>query len=200
MNRNTNRQEALRIAAEKVRLKKEKEKQEDQEFYDRITSGTPWVLFKGIVIFCTLMSIITLVETFVDGPSKKLSEEDWKIDRNWEWTWHKIIDVEGYLFMPTLKDWSDRVENSLEITYSPVFRTGKKLSYDIKFDDSKIKKHEEIRRRSIFTWFPVVQIFLLIPFLTFIFKRQSPWFSFARLLSMFFVFPGTIIIILYALM
>lgn len=200
MSRNINREEALRIAAERIRKKKEIEEREDKEFYERITSGTPWILFKTAVIFCTLMALVTTFEIFVDGPTKKLTEKDWKIDRNWEWTWHKVLDVEGYMFSPTIGDWGNRVENSLEITYTPIFRTGKKLNFDIEVDESTTRRHEEIRQRSIFTWFPALQIFMLIPLITFIFKRQSPWFNFARIVSLVFVFPGTLLVIYFTLL
>ncbi|MNU57078.1 hypothetical protein D3C71_461880 [compost metagenome] len=200
MTRNINREESMRIAAEKMQQKREKEKREDREFYERITSGVQWILFKTVVVFCTVMLLVSTFEVFVDGPTKKLTEKSWKIDRNWEYTWHKVLDVEGYMFTPTLGDWGDRVENTLEMTYSPIFRTGKKLSYDIKIDESIIRRHEEIRQRSIFTWFPAFQIFLLIPLITFIFKRQSPWFNFARIVSLVFVFPGTLLVIYFAML
>lgn len=195
MTRNFNQQESMRIAAERMRLKKEKEAREEKEFYERITSGKQWLIFKTVVVFCTLMALVTTFEVFVDGPTKKLTENDWKIDRDWEWTWHTILDVEGYMFTPELGDWSGHVENTLEMTYSPVFRTGKKLSYDIEVNESTIRRHEEIRQSSIFTWFPAFQLFLLIPLITFIFKRQSAWFNFARIASLVFVFPGTLLVI-----
>ncbi len=200
MARNLNRQEALQNAAERLRLKKEKEEREEKEYYEKITSGTQWLIFKIVVAFCTLMAVITTFDSFVDGPSKKLTEEDWKIDRNWEWTWHQILDVEGYMFSPLLKDWSDHVDNSLEITYSPIFRTGKKLSYDMQVTESSTRRHVEIRQRSIFSWFPAFQILLLIPLIPFIFKRQNPWFNFGRILSLVFVFPGALIVIFFTLL
>lgn len=200
MTRNINREETMRIAAERMRQKKEKEEREDREFYERITSGTSWIIFKTVVVFCTLMALVTAFEVLVDGPTKKLTENDWKINRNWEYTWHKVLDVEGYMFCPESGDWSDRVENSIEIIYSPIFRTGKKLSFDIKRNEYIVKRHEEIRDRSIFTWFPAFQIFLLIPLITFLFKRQSPWFNFARIASLVFVFPGTLIVIYFTML
>lgn len=200
MTRNYNREESLRLAAEKMRKKKEKEEREDREYYERITSGKQWLIFKIVVISCTLLALLTTFDTFVDGPTKKLSEKSWKIDRNWEYTWHKVLDVEGYMFTPTIANWSDRVEGSLEMTYSPVFRTGKKLTYDVKVSDSAISRQEEIRDRSIFTWFPVFQLFLLIPLFTFLFKRQKPWFNFARIASLFFVFPGALLIVYFTLL
>ena len=200
MTRNINREESLRIAAETMRKKKEKEEREEKEFYERITSGTRWLIFKVVVVFCTIMALVTTFEVFVDGPTKKLSEKSWKIDRDWEYRQHMVLDVQGYMFTPTLGDWLDHVENTLEMTYSPIFRTGKKLSYDNKVNEFVIKRHEEIRQRSIFTWFPALQIFLLIPLATYIFKRQSPWFNFARIVSLVFVFPGTLLVIFFTLL
>jgi hypothetical protein len=200
MTRNINREESLRIAAERMRQKKEKEEREEKAFYERITSGIQWLLFKVVVVFCTLMVLVTTFEVFVDGPTKKLTETSWKIDRNWEYTWHKVLDVEGYMFTPTIGDWGDRVENSLAITYSPIFRTGKKLSYVTKVHESGMGRREEIRQNSIFTWFPAFQLVLLIPLITFIFKRQSAWFNFARIASMVLVFPGALLVIYFALL
>ena len=200
MNRNTNREEALRIAAERRRQQKEKEEREENEFYERITSGNPWLIFKVIVAFCSLIALITTIDHFVDGPTKKLGENDWKINRDWEWTWHKIVEVEGSLFTPMLGDWSDRDENSVEVTYSPILRTVKKLNYNVQMDEVIIRKQEEIRWRSIFSWFPAFQILLLIPLLTFIFKRQKPWFNFARIASLFLIFPGTLLVLYYTLL
>lgn len=195
-----NHQESMRNAAEMMRQKKEKEAREDREFYERITSGWQWLLFKSVVVFCTLMVLVSTIEVFVDGPTKKLPEKSWKLNRDWEYTWHKVLDVEGYMFTPTLDDWSDRVENGFKMTYSPIFRTGKKLSYDIKVNEFVTRRHEEIRQQSIFTWFPAFQVFLLIPLITFLLKRQSPWFNFARIASLVFVFPGTLMVIFFTMM
>ncbi|SFT42114.1 hypothetical protein SAMN05216474_0467 [Lishizhenia tianjinensis] len=199
MTNSYDRQEAKRRAAEKIRLKKEREERESNAFYERITSGKQWLLFKVVVVICTLMSIVFTIETFVDGPTKTLTEEDWKINRDWEWTWHQILDVEDYIFAPLMSDWFDHVENTLEITYTPIFKTGKKLSYEIKIDENTTRHHVEWRYRSIFNWFPWLQIFLLIPLFTFIFKRKSPWFVFARIISLVFVLPGTIMVVIFAM-
>lgn len=191
------REEAFRLAAEKMRLKKEKEAREEKEFYERVTKGTPWLLFKLVVIFCTSIAIITLVDTFVDGKTKKLSEKDWKIDHNWEWTWHQILDVEGYMFAPELGDWFDRKKNSLNITYSPILHTGKKLVYLKEKNGDSLGKHEDLRQNSFFNWFPFLQIGLLIPLATYIFRRQKPWFNFARMASFVLIFPGTLVMLYF---
>lgn len=196
---NIDRQESLRIAAERMRQKKEKEAREEKEFYERITSGTQWLLFKIVVVFCTAMFVVSTIEVLVDGPSKKLSEKSWKIDRNWEYTWHKVLDVEGYMFTPTIENWSNRKENSLKLIYSPIFRTGKKLSYDMNVNGVMVRNQQEVREQSIFNWFPLFQISLLIPLATYIFRRQSAWFNFARIASMLFIFPGTLLVIYFTM-
>jgi hypothetical protein len=200
MSRNIDQLEKMRIAAEKIKLKKEKEAREDREFYEKITSGVQWLFFKIVVAFCSIIFVISVVETFVDGPTKKLPETAWKIDREWDYTWHKVLDVEGYMFTPTIADWSIRVENTLEMTYSPIFKTGKKLKYQMKVSENITRTQENMRQRSYFNWFPFFQIFLLIPLLTFIFKRQSAWFNFARVFSLVFVLSGTLIVIFYSML
>lgn len=200
MSRDIDREEHFRIAAERMRLKREREEQEENEFYEHITSGAPWLIFRLIVLFCALLAIATTIDQFFDGQTKKIGEDEWKIDRNWEWTWHKIVEVDGYTFAPELTNWHGRAENSMYIVYSPIFKAGKKIGYKIKEEDSTLRKHEEIRWRSIFSWFPALQIILLLPLIPLFFKRKSAWFNFARMAAMFFIFPLSIILIFVALL
>jgi hypothetical protein len=199
MSRNINREEAMRKAAEKMRQKKEQEEREEKEFYQRITSGVPWLLFKSVVVFCTLLIVVTTIDQFVDGSSRKLTEDDWEINRNWEWTWHKILDVENGMFAPEIGIWGNRVENSVELIYSPILRSGKKLRFDIQMEGAPRMIHEETRWRSIFSVFPAFQIILLIPLLTYIFRRQKPWFNFARVASLVLVFPGALLVLYFTM-
>ncbi|MCT4561161.1 MAG: hypothetical protein N4A41_07265 [Crocinitomicaceae bacterium] len=199
MSRNISREEALLQAAEKIRKQKEKEAQEDQAFYERITSGVQWLAFKIVVAVCLLILVVTTVDRFSDGETKKLTQNDWHVDRDWEWTWHKVLDVQGAMFAPELSNWSDRDETTMELIYSPILHTPKKLTYDLKKDGIVIRNHVEYRQHSFFSWFPELQIFLLIPLFTFLFKRQKPWFNFARIFSMFVILPGALLVVYFAL-
>jgi hypothetical protein len=194
------RADALRIAAEKLRRKEEEEKRKEDEYYQRVTSGTPWLLFKVIVVFCTLMILLTTVEVFVDGETKKIAESEWEIDRQLYMVGHQSIKVGDQLFVAYLQDWVDHVDDSFEITYSPIFGTGKRLSYDQAVSENVVIRQEVIRRRSIFTWFPYLQIAMLIPLVTFIFKRQKPLFNFARVGSMVLVLPATLLVLILTLL
>ena len=194
-----NREEALRIAAEKVRRTKEEEKRKEDEYFKRVTSGFPWLFFKIVVVFCTLMVFITMVEIVIDGKTEKLTEDDWKIDRELYQPGHQSIKVGDYLFVAAFKEWLGHVDSSFEITYTPIFQTAKKLSYNQEISENNIVRQEVMRRRSIFNWFPFFQLFMLIPLLTFIFKRQNTLFNFSRIVSMFVVLPATVLILILSM-
>ena len=194
------REEAMKIAAERLKRKIEQEKQEEEAYYKRVTSGLPWYLFLGVVGFCTLMMILTTVEIFVDGETKQLTEKEWKVDRSLYVFGHQSIVVDDDLFIVHFDDWFDYIEGTFEITYSPIFKTGKWLSYDQKQGDNMIFRQKIIRRRSIFTWFPYLQIAMLIPLFTLIFKSPKPWFNFARVGSIAVIFPGTLLVIIFTLL
>jgi uncharacterized protein YoaH (UPF0181 family) len=199
MDRKTSNEEYMRLAAEKIRLRKEKEEREEKAFYERVTSGTPWLLFKCVVVVCTIMAVITFVEDLFDGETNALTEESWQIDRNWRYDGHAVLDVEGYMFTPNYYDWGTHIENTIRLTYTPIFKVGKVLRYDSIVNENQVVKHAVYRSRSFIGWFPFMQIFMLIPLVTLIFKRQSPWFNFARITSFVFVFPGTLMILFFAI-
>lgn len=191
--------ELMRKAALKLQQQKEEEARKDREYFERITNGRPWLIFKIAVAFCTLMLILTTIDIYADGQSKKLSENDWKIDRELYMNGHQSIKVGSALFIAPFQNWFGHIDDSFEITYSLIFHTGKKLSYDQQVDENTVNRHQVIRRRSIFTWFPYLQIALLLPLLTFIFKREKPWFRFARTLSLLIVTPMAFIVLVYLL-
>ncbi len=194
-----NREEALRIAAERRRKQKEEEERKENEYFEKITSGTPWLLFKVVVAFCTLMFLITTIDTLVDGPTKKISENEWRIDRQLYLTGHQSVIVESALFVPSFANWMGHIDDSFEVTYSPILGTPKKISYDREVQEGVIVRNTEMRRRSMFNWFPFLQILMLIPLFTFIFKRKQIWFTFARGTSFFLVAPASLLILIYTL-
>ncbi|GAB5416049.1 MAG: hypothetical protein Crog4KO_13670 [Crocinitomicaceae bacterium] len=193
------REEALRIAAERRRKQKEEEIQKENEYFEKITSGTPWMLFKIVVAFCTLMFLITTIDIVADGPTKKITENDWEINRSLYMMRHQSITVGSAIFWPHLDDWLNHEDDSFEVTYSPILRTPKKLSYDLKTSEGAVRRHTELRSRSIFNWFPFLQILMLVPLFTFIFKRKQIWFTFARGTSFFLVAPASLLILIYTL-
>lgn len=191
--------EAMRKAALKLQQQKEEEERKDREYFERITTGRPWLIFKIGVAFCTLMLILTSIDIYVDGKSKKLKEGEWRIDRELYMNGHQSIKVGNALFIAPFEIWFGHIDDSFEITYSLIFQTGKKLAYNQEVSEGAVVRHEVIRRRSIFTWFPFLQIAMVIPLLVFIFKRKKPWFRFARTMSLLIITPMSFIILMYLL-
>ncbi|PWL23509.1 MAG: hypothetical protein DCO96_15745 [Fluviicola sp. XM-24bin1] len=189
------REERMKAIAEKVRKQKEKEEREDREFYEKVTSGWRWKLFLTSVVVCTLMAILTTIDTLADGKTRKMAKNEWRDDTGWIWDMHKVVQVEGYMFAPHIRDWIDNDEESFSITYSPIFQTGKWLNYDIVDEETgKLRRsHSEFRWRSLLGWFPFFQLFALIPLFTFFYKRQNSFFNFLRMGSIGLIFPGTLI-------
>ena len=159
-----------------------------------------WLYFKIVVFFCTAMFVIFVVEHYFNGPTQKISKDEWRVNEDWRYGQHVVLDVQGYMFTPAYFDWYSHIENSVELVRTPIFRTGKLLKYTGKVSGDKLIYHTQHRDRSIFAWFPFVQIMLLIPLVTYWFKGRSPWFNFARIVSFIFVFPGTLLIILFTMM
>lgn len=199
MSRNLNREEYLRVKAEQIRLKKEKEALEERAIYERATTGLWWLSFKIVVVVSTFMAVATLVDHLFDGRIHKLDEQSWKIDQDWSYPGHSVVNIDGYLFTPDYYHWAPHVENTIQLTRTPIFRTGKKLTFDTKVNGNQIVQHTELRWRSIFDWFPFVQIMFFIPLVTFIFKQQSPWFNLGRIISYTVVIPCAFAIYFYAL-
>ncbi|MCB9222764.1 MAG: hypothetical protein H6582_01200 [Crocinitomicaceae bacterium] len=196
---------AIAKAAERVRQEKEAEKERDAAYYQKITSGNRWLFFKGIVVFTTLMLILTTYDTFVMGPTEKISPSEWEMNRELYRINYQSIWVHGHaLFTPHLEDWIGHLEEGFEVTYTPIFHDEKILSflqvpYTTEGNAAPIR-HYVWRDRSIYNWFPLFQIMLLIPLLTFLLRRPKPWFNYLRMASMVLILPGTIFILIYILM
>jgi len=194
------REEKLQRLKEKVRKQKEEEARKEREYYKKVTSGAPWLLFTIVTGYCALLFVLTTIDIFVDGSSEKLTENEWRIDRQLYAPGHQSIKVEDALFIAYFPEWNGHKDDSFEIIYSPIFNTGKKLSYIQEIEEGVEIERQVIRRRSIFTWFPYLQIMLLIPILTFFLKAQKPWFTFARYASLFLIAPGSLLVVLFTLL
>ena len=167
-------EERLRQARKRYEEMKHKEEQENEEYYQKISSGRTWKLFRVVMIGCLIFSILFILDSqFL--PSR----------------WQKS-DVIGH----------NRVMNYGGISYSRIVPlkliTGEKIWVKPSFASSAISSKSIFVERSYFfrdvktlwTWesgkwyssvsdfsvlgtFPLVPIFLIIPFVTFIIKGRT---------------------------
>ena len=171
-------EERLRQAKKRYEEMKRREAEENEAYYQKISSGTNWKLFRVVMIGCLLFSIIFILDSqFL--PSR----------------WQKS-EVVGH----------NRVLNYGGIIYNRIvplkISTGEKIWVEPSFASSAIASKTIFIERSFFfrdiksmtTWengkwfssvgdfsvmgtFPLVPIFLIIPFLTFIIKGRTLSFS-----------------------
>ncbi|MFT4601987.1 MAG: hypothetical protein ACI857_002173 [Arenicella sp.] len=196
--------EAFRKAAERAQQLKEKEAKEEEEHYQKITSGNGWMYFKIGMVFSVIFLLVTTIDTFFEGETVKLENAEWKVDHEWRSSTHQIIKVSGAQFMVSYQDWSGFIFNSFQMTYSPILHEEKVLwfmqdPYSASGADLDPVRRYGLRTRSVFNWFPYLQIILLMPLFTFLFKRKKQWFVFTRMMSMVLIYPGSLLLLLWIL-
>lgn len=197
-------QARLREVAEKVRLQKIENEKQEQAYFKSLMTGNWWGVFKGVMVFCMLMVVLTTIDTFVDAGTRKLDRSEWEVDRSLYAIGYQSIWVNEALFMPSFDQWIGFEPNSFEVTESFIFRDEKRLHFvQIPYASSVSEERPMLRHipriRAIYTWFPYLQILLLIPLLTFIFKRPSAWFKFGRGASLIIIGPATMALLIYCL-
>lgn len=183
-------QERLKQIQERVKAQKEKEKQEEALYFTKITSGPLWKIFEVMAWFCVTAAIILGVETFIEGKVRKLSQNEYLY-------YQGAIVVDGdAIFTPYYEDLAGFDENSFEVIYSPIFGDAKFLSFESVYSDSKTPetrtKHVVARRISIYSYFPFLQLVLLIPIVVYLYKRPNPIFKFGRMLCFLLIFPASL--------
>lgn len=196
MNNYNKTKEHLARAAEMLRKKKEEEEIADQKYYEKVTTGTSWLIFKIGVIFCLVLNVLITIDFFVDGETKPLPVGSYEFDRPTHRRINTIVWVGDDIFTPHYKAFVSVDYNSFTLTYSKIFNKAKYISFDAHTLDNR-QRFYAYERISIFDSFPWTQLLLLIPLLVFIFKRKSKWFNFFRIACLFLIYPGTLIIILY---
>lgn len=200
---NKTRQEHLKRAAEQIRKAKEREVVKEKEYYEKITSGTRWMIYKVFTFFCVLLAVLTTIDTFTDGKVVRLSPEQFRFDRSLGALNHQSIWVnENDLFLVHFRDLKGMNLETFEVTESFIFEDNKYLSFLQEYEDSVTPMTRTRiyvpKRISIYDWFPLTQVFLLVPLLVLLFKRQKPWFNFAQMACFILLFPGSLVL-LYSL-
>ena len=180
------RMQKLREAAiEKKRLELEKE----AAYFERISSGIQWKVFKILSIYCALLGVVMAIETVFDGkeksvPLSNLSFYEGAINHGDDWYTPIYTELTGYL------------DTSFKVIYSPIFQAPKYLKWTSAYQDSKTPltytDYTEWRYNSVYGYYVYIQIVLLIPLGVFLYKRPTPLFKFARMLCLVLIFPAGI--------
>ena len=198
MNEFDQRKEHLVRAAAMLKKQKEEEAISEQVYYERVSLGNAWLIFRIGVIFCILLNVLITIDYFVDGSTKDLPVGTYDFDRSLYSKSNAIVWVGDEIFTPYYKDFVSVDYSSFKLTHSLIFNKAKYISF-IGYTKSTPERFKAYKRISIFDSFPLAQLLLIIPLLVWIFKRKSSFFNFMRVASLVLIFPGALIILIFLL-
>ena len=191
----------LKQVAEKLKQEKALEAQKDLDYFKKMTSGPRWNLFVIGSLFCAIMAVLVSIDTFVDGKTERINQDQWVFDRSLGAKDYQSVWVnENDIFLIRMDQMAGLDLTSFRLTRSYIFGDNKYLSYTRAYEDSVTPltyyHHIAQKRVSIYEWFPLLEIMLLIPLILVIIKRPKPWYKFGQYASIFLIFPGCLILLL----
>lgn len=190
--------EHMKRAQEAMKEKKRLEEEKSRQYYEKITTGTSWMIFKIGTLFCILMVVLLTIDTLTVSKVVHLDPEDYEHRRNTYTKQDAVIWVGDEIFTAGYKSFISVDYNSFAVHKSGIFGQSKFLLFTAHTLDNP-KRFYSYQRLSIYEWFPWLQLMLLIPLFVFLFKKPQPWFTYMRMMSMILIFPGALLILFYLL-
>lgn len=182
-------EEKMNLARQKAAAMKEKERLEDEAYYEKISSGKQWKIFRIFSIYCIALAALITVETLIDGETKKIEPAN---VHNTE----GLVEINGGYYTPLYTQLFGFIDTSFRVVYSPVFGAAKYMVWTSKYQDTKtpltFTDYTEWRYNSVYSYFIFIQLVLLIPIAVVLYKRPTGLFKFGRMLCLVLIFPASI--------
>lgn len=193
--------ERLARLKEQLIQKEIENRKKEQQYYEKITSGFWWNIYKAGMIFCIIFMVITTVDTFVSRERTQLTQDDWKFDREYYIIGFQSIWVDGSIFFPPFEHLTGFDENSFEVENSLILNKPKVLYFDqVPYGETNsVERKEIVHYKTIFTWFPYLQLVMLIPLGVLKFRKPKSWFIFARGAIMGIIYPLLLLLLVFLL-
>lgn len=193
--------ERLAALKEKLIQNEIENRKKEQQYYEKITSGLWWNIYKAGMVFCLIFLIISTIDTFVNRERVKLTQDEWKFDREYYIIGYQSVWVDGCIFFPPFEHVAGFDENSFEVENSLILNKPKYLYFDqVPFGQTEsVERKEFVHYKSIFNWFPYLQIVMLIPLGVYKFRKPKSWFVFARGMVMGIIYPCLITLFIFLL-
>lgn len=192
--------EKLERAKKQRRKMEEMEQERDQRYFQKITSGWRWKLFRIGAIYCFLFTLLLSSDYFFTSHHKAVPNAT-------AFSFlPETIEVEGELFqLPNALYWRSNSQ-PVQLNYSFFFKDVKSVNVInqlISFEDAKCPSDRVMRYRlfdtfpsteyysygSVYYVFPFLHISLFIPLLVLFFKRPHFYFALGRLVTIWAIFP-----------
>lgn len=183
-------------AAKKIEEKKRKE--EDEAYYQKVSTGKQWLIFQIGAVLCALFSVVLFIDTKIEGKTKALPVGTYSQDGVTHERVSAAVWVDGDIYLAHYADFVSVDYDSFSITYSALFNTAKYVSYDAHTLGDR-ERFRAWKYFSIYHYTYILQLLLLIPLLVVLYKRPNAAFVFTRKISVYFIFPASAIFLLYLL-
>lgn len=198
----------IRKAKERYKEMQRSEKKKDEQYYQHITTGIRWKVFKALAIYSMCFAILLSADFYLNRTSKTTTIIDpfpqlsdaIKID-------NEIFITDYSLFFnsefPAIKKNYSLFFNdlkSIEIINQPLFLATKSppSNRNKQFDlFNRYPSNSFYAYSSVYFTFPYFHFFLLIPIFLVWFKKPNFTFSLLRLVCIWVIFPITIFLSLY---
>jgi len=182
-------EEKMNLARQKASALKEKERLQDEAYYEKISSGNSWKIFKAFSFYCLFLAVLITVETAIDGEKEKIDRSSLLYDQAY-------IEVNGGSYTPLYVEIAGFLDTSFYVVHSPIFGADKYLQWTSEYEDTKTPLkytvYNEWRLNSVYEYFIFIQIVLLIPIFLVLYKRPSGLFKFGRMMCLVLIFPASV--------
>ncbi len=194
----------LKKARANYQRMQEMEREKDELYFTKITSGLQWNVFKWLAIYSFIFSTLLTADYYLTGHYKAVEQMiPYNLIPN-------MVEKDGELF-EVHTDWASRYEKEpIRLNYSFFFHDLKSISIINGVSDlnSQLPQHivsefrlfenypseEYISYSSVYYLFPILHVFLLLPAYLLRYKKATLNFAIGRLLSIWVIFPIVIIL------
>lgn len=194
------RKEKVQEARARYYSQQHRERAKDMAYYSSLTSGWKWNAYKFGSIICIILALLLTIDHFTTGEQLKVSRIDGYGIMN------ETIRIEDgiYVIPPEIKwfgEYPPFIKNKTRI-FEEVKSISMMSNIDFIIVKSAMKKRKgslllfeqfdltELRKQnSRFTYFPIMQLILIVPFIVVLFKRPNFRFVTWRIVSIYSAFP-----------
>lgn len=192
--------EKIKAAKKRYQKMQETEREKDALYYEKITTGWRWKVFKIAAYYTLGLTFILVLDFFFTGERKAIPEatvyshlpmtisyesEIFNIDESRFWSGgFPPLQMNYSFFFEDLKSVSIIDE---DIDFYPETYPYNRLSRSKLF--TSYNSEEFYSYGSVYYAFPFLHIFFLLPFILVVYKRPSFNFAIGRLVSIWVIFP-----------
>ncbi len=179
------RQKMKKALVEREIANRKAEAKKDGLFFQKIAAGLYWNIFRVAAGICAVLAVLFTVDTFVDGGERSIPNTGYTFER-WRYPvyGHQTVIVDNEIYTPSFEQLFDFDIHSFKVHNSFIFQDPKFITFNSSLGDNQ----RADRRVSVYEYFPLIQLLLLVPLAVIFYKRQN---------GMFFLFWGVTILLIY---